>query len=65
MNANKGTDAKWMLKTAQHLGKGLTLVPYQRAVKEMLIRHEAAEAAKAAGNPKQVGLGNPKEVGVA
>ena len=44
----------WMLKTAQHLGKGLTLVPYQRAIKEMLLRHESVEAAKAAGKAKQV-----------
>ena len=55
MNTQKGRDGTmWMLKTAQHLGKGLTLVPHQRAIKEMLMRHESAEAAKAAGKAKQV-----------
>ena len=54
MNTQKGRDGTmWMLKTAQHLGKGLNLVPYQRAIKEMLTRHESAEAAKAAGKAKQ------------
>ena len=35
-------------------GKGLKLVPYQKAVKEMLIQYEKAEAAKKVGKAKPV-----------
>ncbi|KAG1663563.1 hypothetical protein FOA52_013183, partial [Chlamydomonas sp. UWO 241] len=36
----------WMLKTAQHLGKGLALVPRHQAVKQVIQQYERAEQAK-------------------
>ena len=35
-------------------GKGLKLVPSHKAVKEMLVQYEKAEAAKKIGKEKQV-----------
>ncbi|GAX75739.1 hypothetical protein CEUSTIGMA_g3182.t1 [Chlamydomonas eustigma] len=51
----KGGEAQlWMLKTAQHLGKGLKLVPYQSAIKEVLLQFQKADVARKSGRAKQV-----------
>jgi len=56
LEAHKGAPENklWILKTAQHLGKGLKLVRYQQAVKEVLVQHQKAEKAKAEGKSKEV-----------
>lgn len=51
-----GPGRLWMLKTAQHLGKGLKLMPHHKAAKEMLLQHQRAETARRQGpaHAKQV-----------
>ena len=42
-------DEMWMLKTAQHLGMGLKLVPLKSAFREMINQFQRSEEAKKAG----------------
>jgi hypothetical protein len=39
----------WILKTAQHLGKGLKIVPSERVLRELVLRQQQRQADKEVG----------------